>query len=349
MRIFLTGSTGFIGQALVRAMRRRDWAVAALVRDRSGAPAQWLARQGCTVVAGDVTRPQGLAQAMAGADAVVHNAGVYELGADAKSRVRMQEVNVAGTDNVLGAASEAGIPRTVYVSTVWALGASGYPPEPAVAKDETQRHSGRYLSPYERTKVDAHQAALAWREKGLPLIIGMPNAVVGANDHAALGYFLRLCLLGAMPPVAWGGDTVFSMVDVDALAEGLCLATANADIGEDYVFAGEPLALRAVFEIWRRYPGGIAPRLFLPRSVMYWQAAMMEPLLRGLGLPAFLSRDAVEVTRAHLDYNAAKARRDLGWSHPGADAMWDGIIRRERDLMAQRRGFLAKLRHQPVA
>ncbi len=348
MRIFLTGSTGFIGQALVRAMRRRDWAVAALVRDPNGAPAQWLARQGCTVVGGDVTRPQGLAQAMAGADAVVHNAGVYELGANAQARVRMQEVNVGGTDNVLGAASEAGIPRTVYVSTVWALGASGYPPEPAVAKDETQRHSGRYLSSYERTKADAHQAALAWRKKGLPLIIGMPNAVVGANDHAALGYFLRLYLLGAMPPIAWGGDTVFSMVDVDALAEGLCLATANANIGEDYVFAGEPLALRAVFEIWRRYPGGMAPRLFLPRSVMYWQAAMMEPLLRALGLPAFLSRDAVAVTRAHLNYSAAKARRDLGWSHPGTDDMWDGIIRRERDLMAQRRSFLAKLRHQPV-
>ena len=46
------------------------------------------------------------------------------------------------------------------------------------------------------------------------------------------GYFLRLYLLGAMPPFAWGGDAVLSMVHVDALAEGLCLATANAPIGE---------------------------------------------------------------------------------------------------------------------
>src|SRR6516165_10143819 len=60
---------------------------------------------------------------------------------------------------------------------------------------------GFYLTPYERSKADAHQAALAWRGKGLPLIIAMPNAVVGANDHSVFGYFLRLYLLGAMPPI----------------------------------------------------------------------------------------------------------------------------------------------------
>jgi len=37
---FLTGSTGFIGQSLVRAMPRRDWAV--LVRDQKGTAASTL-------------------------------------------------------------------------------------------------------------------------------------------------------------------------------------------------------------------------------------------------------------------------------------------------------------------
>ena len=98
MRIFLTGSTGFIGQSLVRAMRRRDWAVQVLVRDQKGTAAQWLSDQGCTLVAGDVTRPEVLARAMAGADAVVHAAGVYELGVNANERERMQQVNVDGTN-----------------------------------------------------------------------------------------------------------------------------------------------------------------------------------------------------------------------------------------------------------
>src|SRR5262249_19309336 len=174
-------------------MRRRDWAVQALVRDQKGAAAQWLSDQGCTLVAGDVTRPQGLARAMAGGDAVVHAAGVYELGVNANDRERMQQVNVDGTNIVLSAALEARIGRAIYVSTVWALGPSGYPPDPAVPKDESQRHAGSYLTPYERSKADAHQATLAWRGKGLPLIIAMPNAVVGANDRSLVIFCACIC------------------------------------------------------------------------------------------------------------------------------------------------------------
>jgi len=348
VRIFLTGGTGFIGQALVRAMRQRGWAIHALVRDARAAPARWIAAQGCTLAAGDVTRSDGLAQAMAGADVVLHNAGVYELGAGTKQRRQMQQVNVRGTDHVLGAALEAGIARTVYVSTVWGLGASGYPPEPAWPKDESQRHDRNYLTRYEHSKAEAHQVALAWRTKGLPLVIAMPNAVVGANDHAVFGYFLRLYMLGAMPPAAWGGDTVISMVHVDALAEGLCVAAERANIGEDYLFCGEPISIRALFEHWGRYKGGMVRRVWLPRWLMRWPMALLEPLQRALGLPAFLSRDTVDATKAHLNYSSAKARRDLDWKHPGIEEMWELIVREERDLIAQRRGFLNKLRHQQV-
>jgi dihydroflavonol-4-reductase len=348
MKVLLTGGTGFIGQAVLRAMRRRGWEVHALVRDPQGEPARWMATQGVKLVAGDVTRREGLREAMAGADVVMHNAGVYELGANAALRERMQQVNVRGTDHVLGAALEAGVPRTVYVSTVWALGPSGHPPESAVPKDESQRHPATYLTAYERSKAEAHQVALAWRTRGLPLVIAMPNAVVGPNDHSFFGYALRLYLLGAMPPMAWGADGVYSMVDVEALAEGLCLAAEKAQMGEDFLFCGEPVSVRALFEQWDRFPGGMKSRLWLPRWLMRLQMMLLEPLQRAAGLPAFLSRDAVDVTKAHLNYSSAKARRDLGWNHPGVDEMWERTIRRERELTGQRRGFLNRLRHQAV-
>ncbi len=135
MKILLTGATGFIGQALVRTMRGRGWAIHALVRDTQSAPARWLVQQGCTLVPGDVTRVQGLAAAMAGMDVVMHNAGFYEFGGNAAVQARMQQVNVVGTDLVLGAALQAGVPRTVYVSSVAGLGCTGYAPDPAVLKD----------------------------------------------------------------------------------------------------------------------------------------------------------------------------------------------------------------------
>lgn len=348
MRIFLTGGTGFIGQALVRAMRRRGWEVHALLRNPSSATAQWLTAQGATIAVGDVTQREGLREAMTGADVVIHNAGVYELGADASLRKRMEQVNVQGTDFVLGAARDAGVPRNVFVSTVWALGPTGRPPEPAVVADETKVHAGTYLTPYERSKAEAHQVALGYRARGLPLVIAMPNAVVGANDHSILGYFLRLYLLGAMPPIAWGGDAVYAMVDVSALAEGLCLAAEKATMGADYVFCGNPISIGDMFRLWGRYPGGFVPRISLPRWLMRPQMAAAEPLLRALDLPAFLSRDAVDASKAHLNYTAAKARRELGWTHPGIEEMWERIIGRERALIDQRHGFLNRLRQQPV-
>jgi dihydroflavonol-4-reductase len=348
MKVFLTGATGFIGQAMVRAMRKRGWHVSALVRNGQGAPAQWLLKQGVTLVAGDVTEPQGLAEAMRGFDVLLHNAGVYELGVDAAQAQRMQQVNVQGTDNVLGAALQAKVPRSFYVSSTMALGPSSYAPKSASVADESKTHSGNYLTPYERSKAEAHQLALAYRQRGLPLNILMPNGVAGINDHSIWGYFLRLHLLRGMVPMAFAKEMVMSFVEVNALADGMCLAIEKAAVGEDYLFAGEPVALHELFEKFNRYPGGFKVRLWMPRWFMRPQMYLLEPLQRWLGLPAFLSGDTVDASKGHFHFSSAKAQRDLGWQHPAPDAMWDAIIQGELALLSQRKGFLQRLRHQPV-
>lgn len=348
MNVFLTGGTGFIGQAVMRAMRSRGWRVTALVRQPEGPAARWLARQGAALVAGDVTTDGPWMHTLGGFDLVVHNAGVYEIGADAATARRMAEVNPGGTERVLGAAHVAKAPKVLYVSTVWALGASGYAGTPSVPRDETHRHDGHHPTPYARSKWQAHEVALRWRAQGLPLVTALPNAVAGANDHAIFGYLLRLQLLGGMPPMGFGGDAVLAWVDVDALAEGLCRAGERAEPGADYLFCGEPMPTRALFSLWTRLVGRHGIALDLPRAVMRPQMALAEPLLRALGLPAFLSREAVDTTRCHIDYHSARAHRELGWSHPAPDTMWPAIIAAERRLMAARSGLLNKLRHQPV-
>jgi len=348
MKVFLTGGTGFIGQAVVRRIRARGWVLKVLVRNPDSAPARWIARQGGELVAGDVTAKQGLTDALAGADVLIHNAGVYEIGADAATIARMHAVNVEGSRIILEVAAAAKISRTIYVSSIVALGATGWPPAPSIPRDETFELEARCLTPYETTKTEGHRIALEFRARGLPLTIAMPNAVAGANDHSAIGHTLRLVLLGAMPPVAWGGDVIFALVDVDALAEGFCLAAEKAAMGEDYLFCGDSAKMRDVFAAWGRISGKMTPRWFLPYDLMRPSMALMEPLLRALGVPAFLSRDSVDTQRGHFNYTSAKARRDLGWTHPAFADMWPSIIAREQALMAKRSGFLAKLRHQPV-
>ena len=43
-----------------------------------------------------------------------------------------------------------------------------------------------------------------------------------------------------MPPFAWNGDLIYCFVDVDALAEGLCLAAERAPVGGDICSAANP-------------------------------------------------------------------------------------------------------------
>jgi nucleoside-diphosphate-sugar epimerase len=343
MRVFLTGGTGFIGQALMRALAARGWTVRALVRDPGSASAQWLQQAGATLVPGDVTQVEGLLPALAHSDLVLHAAGVHEIGADAPTAERMRQVNIVGTQNVLGAALAARIPRTLYVSSAWALGDSG--PGPA---DEDHRHDGRHFSACDRSKFQAHQVALRLRNQGLKLVIAMPNSVVGANDHSLLGYLLRLYLLRRMPPVAFGAEAVLAPVAVEALAEGLCLAGQKARVGQDYLFCGSPCSIRGMFDHWARHPGSMVPKVWLAQAAVRPQMGLMEGLLRRAGLPAFLSREVVDLTQASLNYGAAKARHDLGWKHPEPGPMWDRIVAQELERMAGRRGFLDQLRHQAV-
>lgn len=103
MNVFLTGGTGFIGQALVRRISERGWSLKVLVRNPQSEASRWLAKQGATLVDGDVTARDGLTSALAGSDVLIHNAGIYELGVDRAVKARMNTVNVEGTDNMLGA------------------------------------------------------------------------------------------------------------------------------------------------------------------------------------------------------------------------------------------------------
>jgi dihydroflavonol-4-reductase len=342
MRVFLTGGTGFIGQALARVIRSRGWQLDALVRHPDSAPARYLASLGATLVAGDVTQ-RAMRAAMARADLVIHNAGVYEFGADAALRQRMQAANVDGTDNTLGCALELGVPRSVYVSTTLATGSTGVEP-----CDETFVRQVPCMTEYERTKTEAHEIALRTRERGLPLIIVCPNQAVGPNDHSVFGYLLRMYLLYLLPPLAWSPGTTQSPVHVQALAEGVALAAEKGRIGENYLLCGEPTTLRQLLEFWRPHRGGFTPKLWLPPALMKVMFAPMEPLFRLAGLPAVFSRETVAASIKHLNYSSAKAQRELGWTFPAAADMWPQIVERERQLLALRTGLRAKLRPMEV-
>src|ERR671910_719021 len=104
MRAFVTGATGFIGAHVARKLSERGDQVVALVRSPDKATA--LREQGAELIEGD----------LADAEAVFHVGAVYKVGIPKKDREGMYDANVRGTERVLDAAHEAGVPRVLYVS-----------------------------------------------------------------------------------------------------------------------------------------------------------------------------------------------------------------------------------------
>lgn len=304
MRVFITGATGFIGSALAAALQRRGDEVVALVRSQSKASA--LAALGYTTVEGDLADADALGKGMAGADAVIHAAAIYEVGVPARRREAMYDVNVRGTERVLTAAADAAVPRVVYVSTVNALGDS----EGSVGDEDTVHH-GRYVSLYDETKHKAHEVAERKIAQGLNCTIVMPSVVYGPGDSSAIGLALDMFLGGRMPLLTLG-DNGCSFAYLDDVVDGIISALDRGRIGEKYILSGDNMTLRDFIKTAAEVTGRRAPRGDVPTGLLR-AIAPLGPLIGPLlGLPPNL-REVITAGEATYYARHDKATAELGY------------------------------------
>ncbi len=319
MKVFLTGGTGFIGAPLTRALLQRGWDVTLLTHSTESAS------NDARAVKGDVMDQDSMRAAMSGADVVIHNAGWYELGIAPSARAKMQAVNVGGTESVLSLAVELKIPKIVYTSSTTALGDTG-----GAAADESFARLSPPNTFYEQTKAEAHALALNYQKQGAPLIIVCPAQAVGKGDHSPFGYFARLYVRSLLPPVIWAPEAAFTFAHVDDVAEGIALAAEKGRAGEIYFLAGETIVNRQLVQLWKKAVGGIPPFIWLPKPLALAQGALVEPILRLLGVPAFISREVVASSFVSFRYSSEKAKRELGWKPRGAEQAWTDTLRAEK-------------------
>ena len=277
MRVFLTGATGFIGGAVAGALRARDDDVRALVRspDKAGE----LEAAGVELVAGSLSDRNAIVSALEGCDAAIHIAAVYEVGIKKSERPAMYQANVTGTENVLGAALEAGTPKVVYVSTVGVFGNT----EGEIV-EEGHEHRGPYGSYYEETKVLAHRAAQKLIEEGLPCVIVQPGGVYGPEDHSAVGDLINRFVAGKLPMMAFG-DLGFNLVHRDDVVAGILLALDGGKVGESYVLGGEITTMRGMIETLSGIVDRRPPRLNMPVALLRVSQPLGPLMGPALGFP----------------------------------------------------------------
>lgn len=198
MRLAITGGTGFVGARLIAAALAAGHQVQALAR-RPQPP-----QPGLDWVAGALDAPDALARLCAGADAVIHVAGVV----NAPDRAGFAAGNIAGTEAMLAAAKAAGVSRFVHVSSLAARA-----PE---------------LSLYGWSKAEAEArvmaSALDWR-------IVRPPAIYGPGDLEMIDVY-RLAKRGwaLLPPP--GRLSLIAADDLTQLLLALTAATGGTALYE---------------------------------------------------------------------------------------------------------------------
>lgn len=158
MRVLVTGSSGHLGEGLMRTLPD---AVGLDVLEGE-----------FTSIVGDVADRAVVRRAMAGVDAVVHAATLHKPHVGSHTRQDFVDTNVTGTLNLLEEAVEAGVSRFVFTSTTSAFGRALTPGDrqPAAWIDEDVVPIPRNV--YGVTKTSAEGLCeLVHRDSGLPVLI----------------------------------------------------------------------------------------------------------------------------------------------------------------------------------
>jgi uncharacterized protein YbjT (DUF2867 family) len=251
MAILMVGGTGLVGRQIALALQRQNQAVRALVRGGSAsAKADELKSEGIQIVAGDLTRPETLAGACHGVDAVVCTATTMPTGADDGLR----RVDHDGVLALIDAAERAGAKKFVYTS-----------------------YSGnlRRESALETAKRDCEARLL---QSGMDVVILRPTYFM----EVWLGPHLGFDPVNGTARIIGTGEAKISYISLSNVAE-FAVSALLKQTGKQVILemgGPEPLSQLDVVRIFERTLG-IRCRLdFVPVEALQQQYRSPDPLQR---------------------------------------------------------------------
>lgn len=304
IRAFVTGGTGFVGSNLVRLLVQEGYAAKVLVRPSSRLDNL----QGLEVelVKGDLNDPN-LWQQMVSCQVLFHVAAHYSLWqADQDLLYRH---NVLGTRNVLAAAKRAGIERTVYTSSVAAIGVGTLG---AVVDETHQSPLEKLVGQYKKSKFLAEQEAMKAAQAGQDVVVVNPSTPIGPWDikPTPTGGDIILRFLRRQMPIYM--DTGLNFIDVRDVAWGHLLAWERGKTGDRYILGHQNLTLKQLLDQLAHLTGLAAPAVSVPAWLPLSVAWIDERILAPLGKQPSVPLDGVRMARHPMYYDASKAVRELG-------------------------------------
>jgi dihydroflavonol-4-reductase len=310
--VFVTGSTGLLGNNLVRALVARGVKVKALARSVRKAEQQFAGIEGVAIVQGDMTAVGDFASHLEGCEVLFHAAAYFRdsyTGGDHAAALRA--VNIDGSRTLIQAAYDAGVRRMVHTSSIALLDG----PRGALLDENCLRDRAQ-ADDYYRSKIDTDAVVLDFLadhpEMDASLI--MPGWMHGPGDigPTSAGQVTLDYLHGRLPGVPPG---TVSLVDARDVAAVAIAAAEKGRRGERYLAAGRHMTMAEVLGCYERVTGIAAPQRCIPTAALRAVAAIGEVRARITKQPVLLSMATVrlmlrEADRTHFSSN--KSETELG-------------------------------------
>jgi dihydroflavonol-4-reductase len=310
MRAFVTGSTGLLGNNLVRTLVGAGYEVLALARSKEKAQRQ-LGDTPARVVLGDMQDVAGFAGALDGVDVLFHTAAYFrEYYTPGDHAAMIDLLNVKATMELAQAAQSRGVKKMVDTSS---SGIIGLKPDGSPGDEETPMWPGARKNLYfdSKRKVEPLLRAFA-KEKGFFIASALPAWMWGPHDAAPTpsGQIVLDAFAGKLPPAIPPGGS--SVVDARDVAVGMLRIAQTGRSGERYILGGAFASLGEIVASLGALAGTNPPTIGIPYAGALAFAAISETWSRITRKPSAISVAAIRLMNARLTVTSAKAQRELG-------------------------------------
>jgi nucleoside-diphosphate-sugar epimerase/predicted dehydrogenase len=312
--VLVLGGTGFIGQALVRKLRKAGHGVRLVARDPNSVSSE-LKQLGLDIVKGDLADAPSLDKALAGIKVVYHLArGNGETWED------YLRTDVEPTRKLAELCLSHNIERLFYTSSI-AIYYAGK--RAGTITEDTVPHPGVLRANiYSRAKVEIEKQLLELkRTRNLPVVIFRPGIVLGPGGNP-LHWGVAGWPFSSVPRLWGDGNSPLPIVLVDDCADAMVRALDVPGIeGESFNLVGEPCLTAQQYLDELERASGVKFRRVPTSSVRYFVEDIGKYFIKTVGrdparkLPSYANWDG-RTCAARFDFS--RAQQKLGW-HPTTD------------------------------
>jgi len=308
MKAFVTGSTGLLGNNLVRQLLAEGHDVVGLTRSDKKFE-DMLGDTAAVPVVGDMEDIVGFEAQLEGCDVVFHTAAYFrEYYGKGDHLPKLEAINVRGTLELMAAADARRVKAFIHTSS---SGAVGKRPDGGAGDEDTPPSPRQLRNLYFKSKVDGDTKIRGYESpSGMRVIQILPGWMWGPGDAAptSAGQIVFDFLDGKFPAVPDGGSSVADARDVAAAMIG----AVDQPHGERFIVGGTYHSLRDVVDLLAQETGRKAPKANLPVWFAIGYAHMAEAWASITGGRAAASLEGVRTMAEKHSVTSAKAERELG-------------------------------------